>query len=536
MEPLVSKIASSPEFGDNFAFGKRALEALRQLEARRVQAAHKAAPRFAKRGQLLPRARLALLVDSGAPLLELSSLAGFGLDKPEPHSLPGAGMFCGIGYVSGLRAMIVVDDAAIDAGAIQPMTIQKFQRAQDIALRERLPFIHLIESAGANLANYHVESFITGGRNFFNLARLSAAGIPVLGVVHGSSTAGGAYMTGLSDYVIMVRDNARAFLAGPPLLKAATGEIADADELGGAEMHAEVSGLAEYLAADDAEAMAIARDVCAALSWDRTLDTLPTGREPLYPVENLLGVMPEDARKPVDMREVIAHIVDGSEFLEFKALHGSATLCGNAAVHGQPIGIVTNNGPIDVQGANKATHFIQACSQSGTPLLYLQNTTGFLVGIDSERSGIIKHGSKMVQAVANAGVPQITVQCGASFGAGNYGMCGRGFDPNFLFLWPTARTGVMGAAQAAGTMRVVAEQKAEQAGGRVDAEALARMEGQIIDTFERQTSAAYTSARLLDDGVIDPRDTRRAVALALSVCNAARRRVLRPLSFGVGRA
>lgn len=536
MDTLISRAANLPGFAANRAFAQNAIAALRALEQRREQAARKAAPRFARRNQLLPRERLGLLRDAGAPFLELSSLAGFGLDKSDiAESIPGAGMICGIGYVSGLRAMIVIDDSAVHAGAIQPMTIEKFQRAQDIALRERLPFIHLVESAGANLANYHVETFIHGGRNFYNLARLSAAGLPVLALVHGASTAGGAYMTGLSDHVVMVRGNARAFLAGPPLLKAATGEIADADALGGAEMHADVSGLAEYLAEDDADGLRILRDVCASLPWDRTLDALPEGSAPLYPEEDILGLMPEDPRQPVDMRELIAHIVDASEFLEFKARYGANTVCGFAAVCGQRVGIITNNGPIDVEGAAKATHFIQACTQTGTALLYVQNTTGYLVGVDSERAGIIKHGSKMIQAVANADVPQITIQCGSSFGAGNYGMCGRGFGPNFLFLWPTARTGVMGAAQAAGTMRAVAEQSAAERKTPLDEAALAKMESKIVETFESQTSAFYTSARLLDDGVIDPRDTRRVVALALATAGAARRRVLRPLSFGVAR-
>ena len=526
----------SPIFAANRAFGSALLDELRALEARRLTASSRAAARFARRGQHLPRERLGLLLDSGAPFLELSPLAGFGLDHSAERSVPGAGMITGIGYVSGLRAMIVVDDAAIDAGAIQPMTLEKFQRAQAIALREKLPFIHLIESAGANLLRYQVEHFIHGGANFYNLCLLSALGVPVLGLVHGASTAGGAYMTGLSDYVVMVRSRARAFLAGPPLLKAATGEVADADDLGGAEMHAAVSGLAEYLAEDDADAVRILRELCAALSWDRTLDTLPTGPEPLLPAEDLLGLMPADGKQPVDMREVIARIADGSDVLEFKPDYGAATVCGHGRIFGQPVGFVTNNGPIDVAGASKAAHFIQACSQGGTSLVYLQNTTGYMVGLDAERGGIIKHGSRMIQAVANAEVPQVTIQCGGSFGAGNYGMCGRGFEPNFLFLWPTARTGVMGAEQAARTMSIVAEDGARAQGREPDRSAIARSEAEIIETFERQTSAIHTSARLLDDGVIDPRDTRRVSGLVLAVCDAARRRKLNPKSFGVGRS
>lgn len=526
---------SSEEFSASRAAATLALSELRSLEGRRLAASDRAAARFAKRGQSLPRARLGLLLDAGAPFLELSSIAGYALDHDEEKSIPGAGIITGIGYVSGIRAMIVVDDAAIDAGAIQPMTLDKFQRAQAIALREKLPFIHLIESAGANLLRYQVEHFIHGGRNFSNLCRLSAAGLPVLGVVHGASTAGGAYMTGLSDYVVMVRKRARAFLAGPPLLKAATGEIADADALGGAEMHATVSGLAEYLAEDDADGVRVMRDICAALAWDRDLDALPTGPEPLRAAEELLGIMPADSKRPVDMREIIIRITDNSEFLEFKSGYGSATVCGHSRIFGMPVGFVTNNGPIDVAGASKAAHFIQACSQNGAPLVYLQNTTGYMVGIEAERAGIIGHGSRMVQAVATAEVPQITIQCGASFGAGNYGMCGRGFDPNFLFTWPGARTGVMGGEQAARTMSIVAEDGARLRGTELDRADLERTEAKIVETFESQTSPFYTSARLLDDGVIDPRDTRRVLGMTLAITKAATGRKLNPKAFGINR-
>ena len=524
------------DYGANYAFGQAALQDVRELERRRRTASDRAKSRFEKRGQLLPGQRLSLLLDAGAPLLELSALAGFGLDRDVERSIPGGGMICAIGYVAGLRAMIVVDDAAIDAGAMQPMGREKFQRAQAIALREKLPFIHLIESAGANLLQYRVDEFIHAGRSFANLCRLSAAGLPVIGLVHGVSTAGGAYMTGLSDYVVMVRDRARACLAGPPLLKAATGEIADPEALGGAQMHASVSGLAEYLAEDDTDGIRIVREICASLAWDRVLDRLPVGQEPLHPADELLGLMPAVAKRPVDMREVVARIADGSEFLEFRADYGPATVCGHGRIFGMAVGFITNNGPIDVAGAGKAAHFIQACSQTGASLVYLHNTTGYMVGQESEQSGIIKFGSMMVQAVSTASVPQVTVQCAGSFGAGNFGMCGRGFDPDFLFTWPTARTGVMGGEQAARTMTVVAEDGARQRGVELDREALARTEAEIVETFESQTSAIYTSARLLDDGVIDPRDTRRVVGFSLAVCDAARSRRLNPKSFGVNRA
>jgi geranyl-CoA carboxylase beta subunit len=345
-------------------------------------------------------------------------------------------------------------------------------------------------------------------------------------------------MPGLSDYVIMVRGRARAFLAGPPLLKAATGEIATEEELGGAEMHTSVSGLGEYLAHNDADGLRLAREVVQRLQWQRHLAPVAPGATALSPrldPQELLGILSADGRKPADMREVIARIVDDSDFLEFKALYGPATVTGHATLEGHPIGIITNNGPLDPDGANKATHFIQACCQSGTPLLYLQNTTGYMVGQAYERGGMIKHGSKMIQAVANATVPQLTVMCGASFGAGNYGMCGRGYEPRFLFSWPNARTAVMGGEQAATTMRIVAEAGALRKGIPIDEAALVAQERTIIDTFERQQGAVATSALMLDDGVIDPRDTRAVLGLCLALCDEAARRSVRPMQFGVAR-
>jgi len=342
-------------------------------------------------------------------------------------------------------------------------------------------------------------------------------------------------MPGLSDYVVMVRDRARAFLAGPPLLRAATGEIATEEDLGGAAMHATVSGLAEYLAEDDADGIRILRELVGHLGWQRFEATLPAGRAPLYPSDDLLGLMPRDGRKPLDMREVIARLVDGSELLEFKAGYGPGTVCAHADVHGMPVGILTNNGPLDPAGSVKATHFIQACCQSGIPLLYLQNTTGYIVGTESERGGMIKHGSKMIQAVACASVPQVTVQCGASFGAGNYGMCGRGFSPRFLFAWPNSRTAVMGAEQASTTMAIVMEDSARARGQEPDRAQIEALRAMINATFDRQTSAFYTSGRMLDDGVIDPRDTRRVLGYVLALFRRADRVALRPLDFGVAR-
>jgi geranyl-CoA carboxylase beta subunit len=540
MPSLISQIdRNHDEFKNTAQVSAELIAKLRALEARAAATSAKSEALFTKRGQLLPRQRLAQLLDSGAPWLELSSIAGFTCDTPDPdQSIPGAGVICGIGFVSHTRVMIVVNDAGIDAGAIQSMGLEKILRAQELALQNKLPFIQLIESAGANLLKYKVENFVHGGKLFYNLARLSAAGLPVIGIVHGSSTAGGAYMPGLSDYVVMVKDRAKAFLAGPPLLKAATGEVATDEALGGATMHTQVSGLGEYLAQDDAHALQIVRELVTHLQWDRQPTQPIKVREfaaPRYPEDELLGAAPADFKKPFDMREVIARIVDDSNFLEFQADYGVTTLCGHASVHGIPIGIISNNGPIDPPGSHKVTHFIQACCQANIALVYLQNTTGYLVGTLSEQAGMIKHGSKMIQAVSNATVPAITIHCGASFGAGNYGMCGLGFAPRFSFSWPTAQTAVMGGEQAAKTMRIVAEATAARKNEVVDEVKMSALEQKIIQTFASQSSAFYTSARMLDDGIIDPRDTRKVLAFTLKTCLAAAARPLHAIQFGVAR-
>ena len=525
----------SEAFTANRAHTLALIEHWRALEGRTRAASARSRPLFDKRGQLLPRERVARLLDPGLPFLELSTLAGWLQDSDDPErSVPGGGSICGIGTVCGVRVMVVADDSGIEAGALQARGLEKMLRAQQIALENKLPFVHLVESAGANLLKYRVEQFVHGGTLFYNLARLSAAGLPVIAVVHGSSTAGGAYMTGLADHVVMVRGRARAFLAGPPLLKAATGEVASEEALGGAEMHATVSGLAEYVADDDASALAVARELIDSFGWKPTA-SWPDGPAPLHDSADLLGLFGADARKPVDMLHVIARVVDGSKLLAFKPEYGPATVCGYAAVAGFRVGIVTNNGPLDPAGSTKVTHFVQSCCQLGLPIVWLQNTTGFIVGSEAERAGMIKHGSKQIQALANASVPQITIQCGASFGAGNYGMCGRGFGPRFVFAWPTARTAVMGAEQAAGTMEIVMREGAARKGEPVDEAKLAALKGRIVATFERQSDAFATSGLLLDDGLIDPRDTRRVLALALAVCDEAARRTLHPVQFGVAR-
>jgi geranyl-CoA carboxylase beta subunit len=497
-----------------------------------------ARPRFEKRGQLLPRERLAQLLDPGAPFLEIGNMAGYLVDDPDPEtSVPGATQLCGIGYIGGSRCMIQVDDSGINAGAMTRTSTRKGLRAMDIALQQKLPFVHLVESAGANLLEYEVEMWMAGGGIFARLARLSAAGLPTVTVLHGASAAGGAYMPGMSDYVIGVKGNGKAYLAGPALLRAATGEVADDAELGGSAMHATVSGLVEYLADDDAQGIALCRDLFLRLDWDRHCSPPPSApfEEPLYDPEQLLGVVPVDYRQPYDAREVVARIVDGSSFLDFKPGYGVSLLCLQAAIHGMPVGIIANNGPIDPQGATKAAQFIQLCDQSQIPLLFLQNITGYMVGTESEQAGMIKHGAKMIQAVTNARVPRITLMIGASFGAGNYGMCGQGYDPDFLFSWPNTRLGVMGGEQAARTMSEVFRAGAARKGREVDEEALAAQEARVIAHYDRQSDAFYTSGRLLDDGLIDPRDSRRVLAMALATCREAHYRSVQPNAFGVGR-
>jgi geranyl-CoA carboxylase beta subunit len=505
---------------------------LRALEQRAADKSAQAQPVFDKRGQLLPRERVALLLDPGRPYLPLCSLAGYLQDTRDPAaSVPGGGMIAGIGFVGGVRCMVVASDSGIDAGAIQAMGLDKILRVQELALQNRLPFIHLVESAGANLMKYRVEGFVHGGALFRNLARLSAAGLPVITVQHGSGTAGGAYMPGLSDVVIMVRGRSRAFLAGPPLLQAATGEIATEEALGGAEMHASVSGLGEYLAEDDRHALGICRDIVGRLGPAAPPAAWHRGER----AEDLLSIMPASLREPVDMREVMVRLADDGSLLEFKPLYGAATVCAQARLAGHAIGFISNNGPIDVAGANKATHFIQWMCQLGHPIVYLQNTTGYMVGTESEQGGMIKHGSKMIQAVTNATVPQITIQCGASFGAGNYGMCGRGFAPRFLFSWPNARTAVMGGEQAARTMQIVTDAALARKGVAADPAQSQAQFDKIVALFESQADAATTSGLLLDDGVIDPRDTRPVLAFCLDTIAEAQQKTLRPMQFGVAR-
>ncbi|NRF68284.1 acyl-CoA carboxylase subunit beta [Aquincola sp. S2] len=510
------------------------LAEVRRLEAQVVAESASKADKFERRGQLLPRERVARLLDRGSSFLELSSLAGLGMhDDDGKKSVLGGGSIAGIGLVAGKRVLVSANDAALKGGTVAPMGLRKALRIQQIALENKLPLIALVESGGANLM-YQAEMFVEGGRAFANQARLSAAGIAQIAVVHGSSTAGGAYLPGLSDYVILVRDRSSIFLAGPPLVKAAIGEDATDDELGGAMLHAETTGLGEYLSENDAHAIALARELIDKLRWD-TAPAAGSAPAPLFDAEELMGIVPSDDREPYDVRELIARLVDGSDFLEFKTLYAPDTVCGHARIDGHLVGILGNNGPIQPNGSTKAGQFIQLCDQSGTPLVFLQNTTGYMVGREAERAGAIKHGSKMIQAVANARVPKFTIVVGGSFGAGNYGMCGRGFDPRFIFSWPSARVAVMGGAQAAMVMDIVSRGKLERGGTPVNDDALKAMSDQLRQRIDRESNVLFGTARLWDDGIIDPRDTRRVLALCLQLAAESEQRTLRPNAFGVAR-
>ena len=525
-------------FRENYTQMSALVEKLHGLNQRAAAISARKKEKFDKRGQLLPRERLARLLDPGMPFMEIGNIAGYLLDTTdEEKSIPGSTIMSGIGFIAGVRCVIVNDDSGIKAGAMTVAGGYRLRRAQEIALEQKLPFIHLVESAGGDLINYTVEGFIAGGTLFANLARLSKAGVPVIAILHGSSTAGGAYMPGLSDYVIAVKDRGKAFLAGPPLLKAATGEIATDEDLGGAEMHASVSGLAEYLAEDDGEAVQMARQLVDRLGWNRHCSPAPrkTYCDPIYDADEILGIVSPDYRKPYDAREVIARYVDGSDIIDFKPRYGVSTVCIQAEIFGTPCGILANNGPIDPDGATKATQFIQLCDQADIPLVFQQNTTGYLVGKKYEQGGMIKHGSKMIQAVTNAETPRITLMTGASYGAGNYGMCGRGYDPDFCYSWPNASAGVMGGEQAAQVMTIVAEGQAARAGVEPNREQLAMQEKMLVHMFDSQSGAFYTSGRMLDDGMIDPRETRRTLGFLLSTVGEARRRTVRPNSFGVAR-
>ncbi|MCF6215068.1 MAG: acyl-CoA carboxylase subunit beta [Emcibacter sp.] len=537
-----SKISNTSEtFQQNKKDMTDLVSRLRGYEARAETLSEKRRTRFEKRGQLTPRERLKRLLDPGMPFVELYNMANFLVDDPDPEtSIPGASAIAGIGFISGVRCLIIVDDSGINAGAITTGSIQKMLGILKIALEQKLPLIHLVESAGANLMQYTVELWAHGGGMFHGRAKLSAAGIPTIVVLHGPSTAGGAYQPGMSDYVIGVKKNGMAALAGAALTQAATGEIADERELGGTEMHASVTGLVEYLAEDDAHGILICRDLVDRLDWNKNSAALPSRdvQPPRFDPEELAGVVPVDYKTGYDAREVMARIVDGSDFVEFKPRFGPATVCVQARILGHSVGIIGNNGPLDPNGAAKATHFFQLCDQSDMPIIFLNNITGYMVGTEYEQMGMIKLGAKMIQAVSNVRVPKISLYIGASFGAGNYGMCGYAYEPAFLFAWPNATTGVMGGEQAATTMDVVMRAGAKRRGEEIDQKMEEKMAAQkkaIIDHFAPQSDAFYTSGRMLDQGIIDPRDTRKVIGFALDTCWEGRNRTLQPNSFGVAR-
>jgi len=539
MPAFTSRIDTNAEsFAENRREMLALVDHLHALKDRTREASERRRAVFEERGQLAPRERIARLLDPGMPFLELFGMANYLVDTKDPEkSRPGANTFAGIGFVSGTRCMVYASDSGINAGASTPKSGEKLRACLDIARDKKLPFLHLVESAGANLLEYQVAGWAWGGGAFRRLAQLSAAGIPSFAVLHGPSTAGGAYYPGLSDYVIAVKGRGRASLGGAALVRAATGEIADEEELAGAQMHAEISGLVEHLAENDAHAIAILRGLVARLDWNRNCN-LP-GRSdyapPLYPPDQLAGVAPVDYRKAYDTREVMARLADGSVLDQFKPDFGVSLVCVQAAVMGHAVGMIGNNGPIDPNGAAKAAQFMQLCDQADMPLVFLNNITGFMVGKDYEHAGMIKHGSKMIQAVSNVRVPKITFYIGASFGAGNYGMAGVAYEPDFLFSWPNSRSGVMGGEQAAITMDMVARSSAARKGVDVDEADLSSRKAALVAHFEQQESAFYTSGQMLDMGVIDPRDTRKIIGLALDTCREARTRVVRTNAFGIGR-
>jgi acetyl-CoA carboxylase carboxyltransferase component len=463
------------------------------------------------RGKLTPRERIELLVDPDSPFLELSPLAAYGSDFAV-----GASVVVGIGAVSGVECMLVANDPTVKGGTSNPWTLKKVLRANQIAMENRLPVISLVESGGADLPTQK-EIFIPGGQMFRDLTRLSAAGIPTIALVFGNSTAGGAYIPGMSDHVVMIKERSKVFLAGPPLVKMATGEESDDESLGGAEMHARTSGLADYYAIDEPDAIRIGRRIVGRLNWRKHGPTPGPVTEPAFDAEELLGIVPSDLRIPFDPREVIARIVDGSEFDEFKALYGSSLVTGWATLYGYPIGILANHrGVLFSEESQKATQFIQLANRADTPLLFLHNTTGYMVGKKYEEGGMIKHGSMMINAVSNSTVPHISLLIGASYGAGHYGMCGRAYDPRFLFAWPSAKSAVMGGTQLAGVLSIVSRAAAEARGQEFDDATDASMRAAIEAQIEAESLPMFLSGRLYDDGVIDPRDTRTVLGMCLS--------------------
>jgi len=531
---LTSKINTrSADFLENAAHMQEQVDDLKEKLAEiKLGGGEKSRERHLSRGKLLPRDRVNALLDPGSPFLELSQLAAFDVYK---DNVPSAGIITGIGRVGGQECIIVANDATVKGGTYYPLTVKKHLRAQTIAQENNLPCIYLVDSGGANLPNQDdvfpdKEHF---GRIFFNQANMSAQNIPQIAVVMGSCTAGGAYVPAMADESIIVKEQGTIFLAGPPLVKAATGEVVSAEELGGADVHCKTSGVSDHYAQNDNHALDIARNAVKNLNRVKPVQMdIKSVQEPAYDTKEIYGVIPKDSRQPYDVREVIARIVDGSEFDEFKALYGTTLVCGFARIYGYPIGIVANNGILFGESAQKGAHFIELCAQRKIPLVFLQNITGFMVGKQYESGGIAKHGAKMVTAVATANVPKFTVLIGGSFGAGNYGMCGRAYDPRFLFMWPNARISVMGGEQAAGVLAQVKSDQMAKRGESWTEEEEQAFKQPIVDNYEHQGHPYYASARLWDDGIIDPADTRRVLGLSIS---ASLNKPIEDTKFGIFR-
>ncbi|NQZ89981.1 MAG: methylcrotonoyl-CoA carboxylase [Colwellia sp.] len=534
MAKIISKInVRSPEFIENAAHMQVQVDDLKiKLEQIKLGGGERSRERHLSRGKLLPRDRVNALLDAGSPFLELSQLAAH---EVYDANIPAAGIITGIGRVGGQECIIVANDATVKGGTYFPLTVKKHLRAQAIAQENNLPCIYLVDSGGANLPNQDEvfpdkEHF---GRIFFNQANMSAQAIPQIAVVMGSCTAGGAYVPAMSDESIIVKEQGTIFLAGPPLVKAATGEVVTAEDLGGADVHCRTSGVADHYAQNDHHALEIARNIVGNLNRVKpvTMNIQPIV-EPAYDTQEIYGVIPKDARQPFDIREIIARVVDGSNFDEFKALYGTTLVCGFARIFGYPVGIVANNGILFGESAQKGAHFIELCAQRKIPLVFLQNITGFMVGQQYEAGGIAKHGAKMVTAVATAQVPKFTMLIGGSFGAGNYGMCGRAYDPRFLFMWPNARISVMGGEQAAGVLAQVKRDQKDKLGETWSEQEENDFKQPIIDSYEHQGHPYYASARLWDDGIIDPADTRQVLGLAIS---ASLNKPIEDTKFGIFR-
>ncbi len=505
----------SDAFAANVEANKKALDEIeKKVDKARAGGGQKYVDRFRKRGKMLPRERVEAIIDRDAHFLEICPLAG--TDVRSHH--PGASIIGGVTVVSGVECMVTASDATVKGGAINELGVQKTARLAQVAEQNGLPSISLIESAGADLPNQS-KLFVPGGKGFRDITRRSKQRLPTVALIFGSSTAGGAYIPGMSDYTVMVKDQAQVYLAGPPLVKMATGEESDHETLGGAEMHSKISGVSDYLAEDDLDAIRLGREIMAHINWEKAGEPPRPALPPQYDQEELLGIAPMDPKIPFDAREVIARITDDSRFSEFKPLYGTTLVCGWAHVHGYPVGILANNGILFSESANKGAQFIQLCNQTNTPLLFLQNITGFMVGAKYEQEGIIKNGAKMINAVSNSTVPAITIMMGASYGAGNYAMSGRGYDPRFLFSWPNHRIAVMGGKQLAGVLAIIKRESAAKKGEEVDEDNLKMVQMMIEHQIGEESTALFATARLWDDGIIDPRDTRDVVGICLSTCH-----------------